>query len=86
VRAAYPDVRIEILATPGRRLSQELQDGTSFRYGIVTLGGSGRRDILAKLQEIKACLTFEFAPVPSAAAPRPAKAAAPRARGPFPLE
>jgi len=34
----YPNVRLEIHATAGRKLSDEFQDGTSFRYGIVSLG------------------------------------------------
>jgi biotin carboxylase len=62
VRAAYPDVRVEVLTAPGRRLSEELQDGASFRYGIVNLGGDDRRHILARLREVRSRLTFDFAP------------------------
>src|SRR5262249_48962927 len=31
----HPGARIEVLARAGRRLSQQMQDGCSFRYGIV---------------------------------------------------
>jgi hypothetical protein len=47
----YP-VRIEMHATPGRMLSDELHDGQSYRYGIVNLGG---RDLADVLQKFAAC-------------------------------
>jgi biotin carboxylase len=49
---AYPDIRVEVHATPGRRLSDELQDGQSYRYGVVNLGG---RDLADVLQRFEAC-------------------------------
>jgi biotin carboxylase len=48
----YPDVRVELHATVGRKLSQELQDGQSYRYGIVNLGGRDREDVL---EQFEAC-------------------------------
>jgi hypothetical protein len=48
----YPDVRIEMHAMPGRKLSDELHDGQSYRYGIVNLGG---RDLANVLQKFAAC-------------------------------
>jgi biotin carboxylase len=61
--AEDPGMRLEILAAPGRRLSRELQDDASFRYGIVSLGGDDRRQILDRLRRIRARLRFEFAPL-----------------------
>jgi biotin carboxylase len=49
IEQAYPDIRVEIHATAGRRLSDELQDGTSFRYGIVCLGGRDRAEVLRRV-------------------------------------
>jgi biotin carboxylase len=48
----YPGIRVEVHATPGRKLSDELQDGQSYRYGIVSLGG---RDLADVLQKFEAC-------------------------------
>jgi hypothetical protein len=48
----YPDIRVELHATPGRNLSDELQDGQSYRYGIISLGG---RDFADALQKFAAC-------------------------------
>ena len=49
-RALYPDIRVELHATVGRKLSAELQDGRSYRYGIVNLGGRDRADVLAQFE------------------------------------
>ncbi len=59
----YPDIRVEIHATAGRKLSDELQDGTSFRYGIVSLGGSDREDVLQSLEVCRAGLGIVLLPV-----------------------
>jgi biotin carboxylase len=47
---AYPDIRVELHGRVGRKLSDELQDGRSYRYGIVNLGGSDRADVLAQFE------------------------------------
>jgi biotin carboxylase len=48
----YPDIRIELHATSGGKLSDELHDGQSYRYAIVNLGG---RDLGDVLQKFAAC-------------------------------
>lgn len=63
VTKSNPDARVEVLVTPGRRLSQELQDGMSYRYAIVNLGGDDQQGFLKRLDDIVAELPFEFAPV-----------------------
>jgi biotin carboxylase len=65
----YPDIRIEILARVGRALSSEMQDGTSYRYGIVSLGGKDRDDVLAQFAACRDSLGIVFEPVRT---PRPA--------------
>ena len=65
----YPDIRIEILARVGRALSSEMQDGTSYRYGIVSLGGKDRDDVLAQFAACRDSLGIVFEPVRP---PRPA--------------
>jgi hypothetical protein len=58
-----PEIRIELHAQIGRRLSHDLQDGHSFRYGIVNLGGRDREDVLATFEAVRATLGIAFAPV-----------------------
>ena len=59
-QAIAPEIRIEILAAEGRKLSQELQDGCSYRYGIINLGGRDDEDIREGIRECLACLPFVF--------------------------
>src|SRR6476659_9577771 len=61
----YPDLRVELHATAGRKLSDELQDGASFRYGIVNLGGSSRTEMLQRLEDCRARLGFILLPMGS---------------------
>jgi biotin carboxylase len=59
----YPDARIEVLARAGKKLSQQMQDGCSFRYGIVNLGGADQREIAEHFDRCAQALRFEFEPV-----------------------
>ncbi len=59
----HPDIRIEVLATEGTRLSQQMQDGQSYRYGIINIGGGSMREILNIYEECLRKLTFVFEPV-----------------------
>jgi biotin carboxylase len=59
----YPDIRVEAHATAGRKLSDELQDGTSFRYGIVNLGGRDRADVLQRFEACHKRLGIALLPV-----------------------
>jgi hypothetical protein len=65
VHAHHPDVRVEVLATEGKRLSQEMQDGRSFRYGILNIGGRDRDDVLATFDRCRAMLSFRLLPAAS---------------------
>lgn len=58
-----PDVRIEILAERGGKLSDTQQDGKSFCYGIVNAGGHNRKDLDDKFSYIKSKLSFAFEPI-----------------------
>lgn len=62
LRKVHPDVRFEILTHAGRKLSQELQDGRSYRYGIVNLGGRDDADIADGLRDCLARLPFVLQP------------------------
>lgn len=67
VQEISPDVRIEVLANEGCKLSQEMQDGRSYRYGIINLGGRDDEDIRGGLRECLARLPFVLEPAASAA-------------------
>jgi biotin carboxylase len=61
----YPDIRVEPHATPGRNLSDELQDGQSYRYGIVNLGGRDLGDVLQKFADCQDELGIVLRPLDS---------------------
>jgi biotin carboxylase len=56
----FPDARLKILCQPGRRLSQELQDGNSYRYAILNMGGACQEDAIGRSEEALRGLTFVF--------------------------
>lgn len=62
----HPGIRVEILVSKDRKLSQELQDGESFRYGIVNLGGRDRQDLLEQFEDCRRRLGFAFVPISQA--------------------
>lgn len=76
IERAYPDIRVEIHATAGRRLSDELQDGASYRYGIVSLGGRARADVLSRFETCRAELGIVILPVEAKREVAPARFAA----------
>lgn len=57
----HPGARVEVLAREGGWLSRELQDGHSFRYGVISAGGEDRADALRAIEDCRARLPFAFA-------------------------
>lgn len=60
-RERFPDARLKVLCREGHRLSEELQDGKSYRYAVLNLGGESRSDLEARRAEAVRQLSFEFA-------------------------
>jgi biotin carboxylase len=56
----FPDARIEISVAAGQLLSDIMQDGKSFRYGLVNIGANSEEELDAKLEFCKNALRFEF--------------------------
>jgi biotin carboxylase len=65
--AIYPDMRIELHGELGKKLSDDLQDGTSYRYGIINLGGRDRADVLAQFEKCREILGMILLPTNSLA-------------------
>jgi biotin carboxylase len=57
----FPDARIEISVSAGQLLSDIVQDGKSFRYGLVNIGANSPEELDAKFEFCKNALNFEFA-------------------------
>lgn len=56
----FPDVRLEIFVNKGMKLSDTLQDGKSYRYGIVNIGGKNEQDLFQRFEECKKYIKFEI--------------------------
>lgn len=57
---SFPDARLKVLCREGHRLSEELQDGNSYRYALLNLGGDSREHIAARYAEAMRLLHFEL--------------------------
>jgi hypothetical protein len=60
LESVFADIRIEVYASKGKRLSAYLQDGSTYRYAVINVGGENSGDIAQKLATCKSKLTFEF--------------------------
>lgn len=58
----FPDARVEICASQGKLLSDGMQDGKSYRYGLVNIGADSEEELSAKLELCQSLLDFQFAP------------------------
>lgn len=56
---AFPDGRLE-LVKEGSKLSLETQDGKTYRYGLIHLGGEDQPDLFGKYELAKSLLPFSF--------------------------
>jgi hypothetical protein len=59
----FPEAFVEILVNEGEKLSDELQDDESYRYGLVDLCASGWEELERNFAEAKALLPFTFSPI-----------------------
>jgi hypothetical protein len=59
----FPGAFVEILVREGARLSDELQDDESYRYGLVDLCAADWGELERKFEEATRLLPFTFAPV-----------------------
>jgi biotin carboxylase len=57
----FPDANIEISVAEGDLLSNIMQDGKSFRYGLVNIGANSVEELDAKFEFCKNFLDFQFA-------------------------
>ena len=66
----YPDIRVELHATPGRKLSDEFPDGESYRYGVLNLGGRDLADVLEQFESCRARLGIKLLSLEASQDPR----------------
>ncbi|MBI2483919.1 ATP-grasp domain-containing protein [Candidatus Uhrbacteria bacterium] len=57
-----PDIRIELFGSVGHTLSEERQDGMSYRYGLINIGAQSHTELMEKFKRYKHLLPFSFEP------------------------
>jgi hypothetical protein len=60
LKKIYPDARVEIYGKENQRLSEELNDMESYRYGIINLGADSKKELIQKYNNCVAMLDFKF--------------------------
>lgn len=68
IMATEPDARIELFGSVGHALSEEDQDGMSYRYGLINIGAQSHEELLEKFERCLKLLPFGFESVLHAAA------------------
>lgn len=59
----FADARVEICASTDKLLSDGMQDGKSYRYGLINIGADSEEELNNKLELCQSLLDFRFAPV-----------------------
>jgi predicted ATP-grasp superfamily ATP-dependent carboligase len=60
VHEQFEDLRLEIFAEEGKHLSFTLQDGKSYRYGLIHLGGNSQDELEGNVQACTKMLDIQF--------------------------
>lgn len=60
IKDLFPESRIEIFAEEGKKLSHTLQDGKSYRYGLIHLGADDHHDLEQRFEHCKSLLPIEL--------------------------
>lgn len=58
----YPDALINVIATEGKNLSEQSQDTSTFRYGLINIGANSIDELESKNKECADMLRYEFGP------------------------
>ncbi|MDZ4835572.1 MAG: ATP-grasp domain-containing protein [Candidatus Melainabacteria bacterium] len=56
----YPDAFVEVLAKVDRRLSEQIQDSGSFRYGLINIGADSCEHLESKFNDCASMLPYSF--------------------------
>ncbi len=60
LKELFPGIRVEIYGKEGQMLSDELNDMSSYRYGIINLGADSKKELQLKYKRCMDILDFQF--------------------------
>jgi len=61
VQNVFPDALVTVIATEGRKLSEQSQDTSSYRYGLINIGAQSLDELEKKNEVCKSMLPYQFA-------------------------
>ncbi len=63
VEKQFPDSIVQVIATKGKKLSEQLQDSNSFRYGLINMGADSQEELVQNFENASNMLNFQLEPV-----------------------
>lgn len=63
VEKKFPGSMIQVIATKGKKLSEQLQDSHSFRYGLINMGANSEDDLIRDFEAASKMLDYKLEPV-----------------------
>jgi len=65
LKRTFPEAIIRIHTEEGCKLSESIQDGKSFRYALINIGGNSRKKLYKNYKQAKKSLPFKFKSITS---------------------
>lgn len=63
VEKQFPDSIVQVIATKGEKLSEQLQDSHSFRYGLINMGADSQEELVQNFDKASSMLNYQLEPV-----------------------
>jgi len=63
VEERFPGALVQVIATQGKRLSDQLQDAHSFRYGLINIGADSEEELVDDFETARSMLNYQLEPV-----------------------
>lgn len=63
VENRFPGSMVQVIATQGKKLSEQLQDSHSFRYGLINMGSDSEEELVRDFEMAADMLNYQFEPV-----------------------
>lgn len=62
VEQQFPGAMVQVIATEGKRLSDQLQDAHSYRYGLINMGADSEEELVADFESASKMLNYQLEP------------------------
>jgi len=63
VEQQFPGAMVQVIATEGKRLSDQLQDAHSYRYGLINMGADSEEELVADFENASKMLNYQLEPI-----------------------